>query len=132
MNLWGTCNMVKKTKTVKCLNCKCEFESEIDKMGVLYNRLCEKHRYLNENEAYAEKLRNISKCYIETAKKASKYDRSIFYNKQLDVWEWYRDNKNGYDKEVAYSHKDEMEVVSYKKNYLTNELQNAIISYSKK
>lgn len=26
--------MAKKTKIVKCMKCKCEFESEIDKMGV--------------------------------------------------------------------------------------------------
>ena len=83
MNLWVTCNMAKKTKTVKCLNCKCEFESEIDKMGVPYNRLCEKHRYLNENEAiyFAKDLLGLNKpaaAIFYLRELIKKYPKSVF------------------------------------------------------
>ena len=67
------------TKKVKCMKCKCEFESKIDKLGVPYNRLCEKHRKMTENEAWAETMQDISILWRDGRRKKSSINPNVYF-----------------------------------------------------
>ena len=102
---------MKKTRIVTCLKCKCEFETELDKQGVPYNRLCEKHRRMTESEHWAENFKNISKFYTDSQQKRSKGHIDIVFNPITQVWTWVDSMRNWEEK---FSHKDENEVIRYK------------------
>ena len=102
---------MKKTRIVTCLKCKCEFESELDKQGIPYNRLCEKHRFMSESEHWAEKFKDITKFYINNQQKRSKNSTDIIFNSNTQTWNWV-DSKDSWD--IRFSHKNEIEVIKYK------------------
>ena len=107
--------MAKKTKIVKCMKCKCEFESEIDKMGVPYNRLCEKHRKMTESEAWQQDLWDLCN-YVSNninRRKRSKLNSNVYF--ENGEWVGYVCNKVTLKDEEVCRGLDEEEVVEKRK-----------------
>ena len=106
--------MEKKTKIVKCMKCKCEFESEVDKMGVPYNRLCEKHRKMTESEHHYKSMLGIKYWYDKNCRnKVSKLDRNV--KKIGNEWVAFVRNTITNEERIVYRGFDENEVVEKRK-----------------
>ena len=105
-----------KTKIVKCMKCKCEFESEVDECGIPYNKLCKKHRKMTENESYTETIRDINKLYYKNKRIRSKKDYHTIYEPSVDSWISYNSNPFiNWDKREICRDKDEDTCINMKK-----------------
>ena len=111
--------MAKKTKIVKCMKCKCEFESEVDKMGVPYNRLCEKHRKMTESEAWQEDLWDLYNHVVGNKNKRvqSKLDNNVYF--ENNQWVGYIRNPITMQSKEICRGEEEEKVVELRKKYLT-------------
>lgn len=108
--------MAKKTKIVKCMKCKCEFITEVDKMGVPYNRLCEKHRKMTESEAWQEDIWDLCNK-VNPRRTRSKLDKNVYF--ENGQWVGYiRNVITRVDKEICRGEEEE-KVVELRKKYLT-------------
>ena len=103
------------TKIVKCLKCKCEFESEVDKQGIPYNRLCEQHRKMSIKESQAELIRNVYNDINKVRKRRSKIDKSTFYSPLEDIWIGYSISPFTFKKREVCRHKNEQECINMRK-----------------
>ena len=110
---------MRKTRVVTCLKCKCEFESELDKQGVPYNRLCKKHRNMTENEHWTESLRDLSLLSKVNRRKRSSSAKDVLC--ENGMWNWYNMSGNW---DILFSHEDENEVIKYRNEKLLEKALN--------
>ena len=106
-----------KTKIVKCLKCKCEFESEVDKQGIPYNKLCKKHRKMTESDYQYKNMLGI-KCWYDNncRNKLSKLDRNV--RKIGTEWVAFIVNPITKEERIVARGFDEEEVVRKRKEYI--------------